>query len=358
MSIKPCKSWVENKNARCEKRAMWGTNYCWWHYPKKALIFEFFLVILLTLIFNEPLTYLISKIPFLYYVDREKPSVERIVPGIDKISQIEEKIDHFEVFCADKYSGINPAKSNIEIQYKNTNGYNRIEGELNKNGSTLIFKPKKELKYGEYLFVLLVTDKANNENKLTIPFAIRPNDELNVTLKSGNFENSPYKNMFKDFIENKKSLIEFNPPQYIYELSISNKPENIASLKDIFLTVGNTSGRILLSAEELGHHNANGIEILNAMETLDRRSKNRAYSSDTFIHIDTIAQYGSVNFIILASKRPEMLNDNNIQEGLEIWGTYLSEGYGRSERRRIELWMIPQVNLNLQNQIQPMNEQD
>lgn len=334
---KQCNAFVKSNNQQCSKTPLLFTNYCWWHYPKKALILEFFLVIILTLIFNEPLTYLVSQIPFLYYVDREKPRIERISPEIDKISYIEGKIDHFEVFCSDKYSGINAAKSNIEIQFKTRDGYRRLEGQLNKSGSMFSFKPKKELKYGEYLFEVLVTDKANNENKQVIPFIMKPKNELSVTVISDDFINSPYKDMFKDFIENKKSLLEFNPPQYIYQLSIGNNFNNSAYLKDLYFTI-DTSGGIFLAWEELGHIEANGIETINLPEALDKRiQEGRVYLSQKFIHIDKIAPGGLVRFIILiGGMPPSMPRKNDVWEGLQLNGTYLSEGYGRSERRDIK----------------------
>ncbi len=334
-NIKYCKAWSENKNTRCSNRAMWGTNYCWSHYPKKALIVEFCIVFILTLILNDPAVYLLSKISPFHYLDKNKPFIDAIVPAIDKLSSIDKTTEHLIIFCSDKESGLNLDKSSLKISRKENQTYIPISGKLDKKDSSISFSPEKKLEDGEYLFEALLVDKANNITKCSQPFVVRETYELNAFVSYDSYDNSSEsdKILFTSFFENNKGYFK-NYNFYIYKLSIGNN-DNIAILKDIYLKINMPEE--ILCCEQIGNYNATKADFIGPdAEALHKRIKGYIYCSYNSLNLKQIGPHGIVTFYILTGLNKLLEEpDDKIWTVIEIDGKYLSEGYGSVENRKI-----------------------
>jgi len=305
MSIKLCKSWVENKNARCEKRAMWGTNYCWWHYPKKepiiTLMIGAFLGLFVTLIFYDPLAYFLSKYPLFYHLDKKAPLVENVIPDVTRLQSIDKTTKFFKVSFTEKDSGLNSLQSYIKISYKDKEGDKSLQGVLKRTNSELNFALEKELKYGEYLFDATLVDRANNKSEFKSPFVVREKDELIASVGYDTYENASDsdREIFSSFIENNKESLKYSK-LYIYKLGIGNK-DNIANLKDVYLHIEMPDE--FRCWEQVGNYNATKAEIYGtAAESFDKRTKGHIYMNLNYLKLKEIGPDGAAIFLILASR--------------------------------------------------------
>ncbi len=339
MKKKYCSAFVKSSNQQCKKTTLPFTNYCWWHYPKKALIIEFFIVFILTLTLSDPSICFLSKISVFYYLDKNKPFVEKIVPPIDRSSLVDKTTKYFEIICGDKDSGLNLDKSYLKISRNENQTYTAINGKLDKTNFSFNFSLEKELKDGEYLLEVVLVDKANNKNEFRAPFVVREKDELTFSVSYRKFEDSSDadRKIFNGLFESKNDLLE-NFEFYICKLDIRNK-DSIAILRDIYLTIDDDSGGIFFEWEQVGNLNAKGLEVYgNLAESVDKRQKGRIYVGQNFLKIDEIGPRGFLTLYYLIGKNKSFLKSlDNIPEHIAIYGTYLSEGYGSSESRRVNL---------------------
>lgn len=329
--IRYCQAWASNTNAQCKYRAIRGTNYCWWHYPKKALVFELLIVLpltlILTLLFNGPLIWFLSKVPVLHRLDKNAPLIESVSPDIRKSPNVDKRTDVFNAAFLEEDSGIDYKKSDIKISYKDNQKNVSLKGKVNKTASEISFLPEKELQYGEYLLEVLLVDKANNKNEFMKSFVVRERDELTAFVCYDTYENASDsdRKIFNSFLEDEKDLLEhFN--LYIYKLTIGNK-DDIAVLKDVYLAIDISGGGVFLCWEQIGNFKAKRFGICSVAESLDKRMKGHVYGPQSFLNIDEIGSSGFATFFILAGQSkllPEP--EEKIWEGIEIHGTYLSEG--------------------------------
>jgi hypothetical protein len=343
--IEYCQAWSGNKNSRCSNRAMRGTNYCWWHYPKKALIVEFLIVFILTLTLSDPCIHFLSKIPIFYYLDKNKPLIEEIVPPIDKSSLVDKTTKYFEIFCRDNDSGLNLDKSYLKVSRKENQTYTPISGKLDKRNFSIRFSPEKELQYGEYLFEAMLVDRANNKSEFKTPFVVREKDELIALVGYDTYENAsdPDRKIFSSFIEDNKESLKYSK-LYICKLYIGNK-DNIANLKDVYLHIEMPDE--IRCWEQVGNFNATKAEIYGtAAESFNKTFKGRIYANWNYLKLEKIGPSGATIFLILASRTTMPIESEEIilererrleNMGVDIYGTCLSEGYGSSESRKVRL---------------------
>ncbi len=316
---KLCGAFVKNTNQQCKKKPLPFANYCWWHYPKKALIVEFFIVFILTLTLSDPSIHFLSKIPIFYYLDKNKPLVEKIIPAIDKSSLVDKTTKYFKISCEDKDSELNLDKSYLKISRKENQAYIPISGKLDKTNFSFNFSLEKELKYGEYLLEVLLVDKADNENEFRVPFVVREKDELAFSTSYRKFEDSSVddRKLFSDFFESKKGLVE-HFEFYICKLDIRNK-DSIAILRDIYLTINDDSGGIFFEWEQVGNLNTKGLEVYGDFaESFDKRRKGRIYGGQN-LKIDEIVQRGFLILYYLIGKDKSFLKSQD-EKNTEIVG--------------------------------------
>jgi hypothetical protein len=338
--MKKCQAWVERTNSSCVKSTMIGSNYCFWHYPKTPTLIMLIIGLLLPIIFNKPITHFLSRCPLFYFLDETDPYIESIMPDLRKTPIIDKNTTIFKVVCSDKNSGLNLRDSNIKISYKEKE-YSFIKGKIDKANFELTFTPLEKLRYGEYLFEVILIDKANNKYEFTKPFVVRDKDsELTASVGYDTYKNvsDSDRKVFNYFFESKtKGQLE-SLDFYIYKLTISNN-DQIAVLKDFYLTIDMPD--MFFGWEQIGNFNAKRANIFGSdAESFDKRLKGRVYINKNFLNIEEIGPTGSVTFLILGGRDRRLLTPKSkkkIWEGIHIDGTYSSEGYGSSESRKVDL---------------------
>ena len=340
MKIKYCRAYVENTKARCTKEAIWGTNYCWSHYPKREPFFSAIIGgivgILLSLFLQDPLVQFFSKCSIFHWMDKNLPVIEKIIPEIDKSSIVDRSTTQFEILYSDKDSGLNFSKSYLKISYKDNQEYKSLVGELGKANSKLYFNLDKELKYGEYFFEVLLIDKANNKTEFRKAFIVKEVEDLGFTVRYYKYEDCRDKEIFVPFLEGHRDLVNAHE-LYVYYLNVHNKASKV-QLRDLYFTV-DTPG-VIFDWKEVGSVDVKGVKAYKLQDVLEphRKLGSRVYVGQQFVNIDNLGPHGFYAVAILVGKIQLMpdVEKINIWEGIQIYGTYILEGYGSSEIKKIK----------------------
>jgi hypothetical protein len=303
----------------------------------------------LPLLFNDPLNHFLSRYTPLTYCDKNSPEIIVLKPDINEAFTVDKKTKDFNVSFTDQDSGLDFSKSYLKVSYKEDRGYKALKGKLIHSNSDLSFHVEEDLKYGEYLFEVLLFDETKNKTQFSKPFIIREGNELDHEIAYSQYEKASEKNrvLFNGFLETKKygaGLDEL----YIYKIIISNR-DDVVILKDIYLSLDIADGGIFFSWEQIGSLYTNDeIKIYGTLaETIDKREGGRVYGSQDFIRIGELGPHGFVSFLVLIG-RPKFLPKAEIYQGIDIHGTYSAVGYGVLETRKVDLH-IPKSEFKILN---------
>jgi len=338
--MKQCNAFVKKTNAQCKNKSLFGSNYCFSHYPKKEAIFTIIVSFVLSVIFSDPLTHYLSKLPTLYFLDKNKPIVESIIPDIKKSPTVEKNTKAFKVKYSDKDSGLDLVNSYVNIKYKTGEEYKPVEGKFEKTNSELSFNVQKELEYGEYLFDALLVDKARNNTEILEKFVIKEKGGLGFGINCYKFEKYEHQDTFNTFFESEagkdKEFIKLYN-FYVYIFNVFN-PNSKVILKNAYLTIN--TGEIIFDIKEIRNYLVRGIKTFNILETLNKElPAGHMFSSDGLLNIDEIAPQSLLGFAILVGVNkglPRNL-DGFKNKTLRINGVYSYDGYGVSELKEIDV---------------------
>ena len=340
--MKQCNAIAKKTNAQCKNRALPWTNYCIRHYLKKRAWSMMILVsgslvgITLAVIFSHPLTLALSRCRLFYYLDTHEPIVESIVPNINSIDNVHKDTKIFKVLYSDIGSGLDLSKSNIKIRYKVNQKYEPLIGKENDTDSALNFIVKKELQYGEYLFEVSLVDKANNEVTFSKPFIVREDKDIEVGVIRYKYEDFSKKRIFTAFFKKRKKLVK-RYDFYVYLFQVRNESTK-AILRDLYLTID--AQLVIFVWEEISNINVEGVKSYVLAETFDKSiPKERVYLSQRYLNIEKIAPRGFITFAVLLGGAKGLPSTEERPIHVGIFGTYISEGYGRSELRKLRLWV-------------------
>ncbi|OGX37104.1 MAG: hypothetical protein A3D87_00380 [Omnitrophica WOR_2 bacterium RIFCSPHIGHO2_02_FULL_50_17] len=331
-----CGAWVQSANARCAKRPISGTKYCWAHYPKKDPFIFVIIGCIISILFNiflqDPLAQSFSKCPGLHWVDKNKPLLEKIEPEIDKFSIVDKKTGRFEIIYSDKDSGVDLSRTSLKVSYKDNQQYKLVAGRLDKTKSKLSLRLDKELQYGEYLFEVTLIDKANNKTEFRKPFVVREPEDLGFTVRYSKYENFQNKEIFTSFLERHKDLADTSELLVFY-LNVHNKASS-AQLRDLYFSV-DFSGGIIFEWKDTGSVDIKDVNAYNLLKTHDGINE-RVYVNQRLVNIDRIGPHGFYTVAILVGKYPPEIEEKDIWRGIGIYGHYTFEGYGSSETKKIK----------------------
>lgn len=296
------------------------------------------LSLVLTLIFHEPLSHFLSKAPFFRYIDKNEPKIDVVKPNIDQSLNMDTGIRNFVVSFSEKDSGLSFSKSYLKISRKDNKGYESLNGnlELNENNSELSFTLDKELKHGEYLFEVLLVDRANNQKGFRKEFMVEEKEPLNFSIEYENYEESSQKEIFADFHEEKKEFLKDNN-LYIYRINFYNK-DPIAVLKDLYLSI-DISGGVFYYWYEISNFQTEGVKVINLSESMNKQlaeSEMRVFLSQQFLNIKQMGPNGFLGFIILVGEFKSFAKEHKTWKGIDIYGGYISEGYGNPQTQKVE----------------------
>ena len=336
---KRCHFFIEKNNTRCQKKALWGTNFCWLHYPKKGSLIvgaigSIFIGLVITILFKDPLTHFLSKYRLLYFIDKDSPVIEDIIPDIRKLSTVAKNTNIFTLSCVDKDSGINTSRSYIKIRYRNNQGYELVKGRLDISAKELKFVPEKDLEYGQYSLEAYIVDNANNVLTSSYSFVVKETEDLAFSADYHQYDASEHADFFPySIIEGHERVFDF----YVCTLWIKNIT---SGMKIQNITVSIKPNALIFGWKEYMSEYAVGIE---AYDRDKKWNQNRSHfwGAVEELHIGEIAPQGYASFIILLTNSNEK---REFKEKMDISGTYVCEGYGGSEVKKINL-SIPIVKL-------------
>jgi len=338
--MKQCNAFVKKTNAQCKNKSLFGSNYCFSHCPKKEAIFTIIVSFVLSVIFSDPLTHYLSKLPTLYFLDKNKPIIESIIPDIKKSPTVEKNTKAFKVKYSDKDSGLDLVNSYVNIKYKTGEEYKPVEGKFKKTNSELSFNVQKELEYGEYLFDALLVDKARNNAEILEKFVIKEKGGFSFGINCYKFEKYEHQDTFNTFFESEAGkdkeftkLFDF----YVYIFNVFNLNSKVI-LKNAYLTIN--TGEIVFDIKEIKNYIARGIKTFNPIETFNKELPiGHMFSSEGLLNIEEMAPHGLLGFAILVGVNKEL--PRNLggfkNKTLRINGVYSYDGYGVSEVKEIDV---------------------
>lgn len=339
-----CCFFVKSNNAQCQKKAIVGSNFCWLHYPKETIVaivasvlLGAILGLLLPLLFNDKLNNWFSKYTPLKYCDKNNPTIESIVPDINKLSNVDKKTKIFKVTFLENDSGIDSSRSNIKINYKDNQKVVPLRGKVEIMPSEITFLPDRELLYGEYELEALLIDKADRKTTLTKDFVVQEEDVLGFQICYYKIEDCPDREIFQTYLEENKNLLS-DSNLYVYYFTVSNKADKV-QLRDLYI-IFDVPGAIF-DWKEVANFNTKGVHAYTPTDAFSINkpvTRTRFYGPQGCINIDNIGPHGCYSIAILVGifKYTLGLKERNLWEGFEIYGTYIFEGYKSSEIRKIE----------------------
>ena len=335
--MKQCRFIAKSTGLQCKNKAISGS-LCLIHYPKKAgLIIGAILTILgvfLGVLFDEPIRIHLPKLSWFYFLDNERPKIERINPDIISKKSIPKETEFFSISVSDQSSGLNLERSNIKILYKDNINFQMIGCNTEKSDLNFCIKPKKPFKYGEYRLRLALMDNAGNLLERSLQFVVREKEDIKITVTGKKFIDSKMKKLFNPFFQKYRTIAnDFK----FSTLSIYLK-NNMAKaiLRDLYLTIN--APKSIFSLEQIGCVEAKGYNSYVLAEGFDQRLRGHIFASERYLDIEEIAPHGFLRFVALIGepKTTKKLHlEARYHDEIRAFGHYICEGYGSTEMRRL-----------------------
>ena len=341
MGKRQCQAFVESKGRRCEKNIRWAKKYCWWHYPKggpvSALILGALLGLILTLLFSQPLRAFLSPHWPFHYLDRNSPTIVAVLPDIRASDYVDADTRTFSLTCRDDCSGLDLARSRIDLYRLRDKEYEPMGGKSTTIANTFEYMVDTQLMHGEYLLRITACDKANNRSEPKHAFVVPESELIDIKISSEEYDEADHRKLLPSLPNGTLKVFD-RTRLYVYHFILYNKGEK-TYCKNIHVTI-NTSGAIY-SWKEVGGMDYTGVVSLSIAESFDKTiQKHQVFVSQRVLTIEEIAPGGHVHFVALVGfmqidNRPELSSATDVG----VFGTYISEGYGRTTIVHIRRWI-------------------
>ncbi|MEE9443357.1 MAG: hypothetical protein V3V99_11900 [candidate division Zixibacteria bacterium] len=339
-----CNAIAISTKSQCKNKALWGTKYCWVHYPKSQIIVATLFTLIVSILFSEPINYVLSKYTFLNYLDNTSPIITGIFPDVSIEKKVNKTTESFIVYYSEDGAGLDLDKCKIDLRLRNGNSFESIYGKLIQYPESLSFKLDEELAYGDYLMGLLIADKAGNYIKDNYEFSVIEQVDLDVSINYSHITALDIARKFPNFFKTKINN-EFADSLgfLLYTIELTNHADNLW-IKDLSLTVWLTG--LILDWIEVGHDKAEDIESYIKAESMNKLiPKGHLLLGERSLKIDEIAPHGWIKFIALIGlhkiSHRGLFNDgyltlpNTQLENASMYGTYISRWNGKEVRKNV-----------------------
>ncbi len=346
METRQCQAFVESKGRRCEKNICWGKKYCWWHYPKagpiSALILGAFIGLILTLLFSGPLMRSLSRVPPFHYLDRNDPIVVGVVPNISASDYVDADTRTFSISCRDDCSGLDLPQCRMNLYCLKDNEYEPLSGKSIISANRFDFTVDTELTHGEYFLRITLSDKANNMSESEYRFVVPEEEIVDISAVYEEYEEEKHEKLFRSFFDERGEMLDLHLYRlYVYRYSVRNKAEK-TYCRSLHFSIGNQG--VIFFWKEMSSVDCSGIVSLSFTESMQKNvPNNMVFTSERMLSIDEIGPGGLARFAALVGfiKRDNFRPKVNAPREIGLFGTYVSEGYGRTTiedvRRRVSI---------------------
>ena len=344
MKTRNCQAFVESTGRRCEKNVRWGRKYCWWHYPKAgpvwALILGAFLGLILTLLFNGPLMALLSRYQPFHYLDRNNPIILGVIPDIRASEYVDADTRTFSLTFRDDCSGLDLARCSIDLCCLKDEEYVSLNGNLTTRTNRLDFTVNTELGCGEYILRATVFDRANNGFEYEYQFVVPEEEIIDISAVYEEYKEAKHEKLFRSFLDERAAMLD-QPKQmlFVYRIGLHNKAEK-TYCKSLHFSIDCQA--VIYCWKEMSAFECKGIVSLSTTEAMQKNiPKDIVFTSQRILSIDEIGPGGLAGFAALVGfmKFDKVRPKVNTPGEIGVFGTYVSEGYGRTKIEDIRRWI-------------------
>jgi hypothetical protein len=333
MEKRRCQAFVESKGERCQKKIRWGRKYCWWHYPKGGLILGAFLGLILALLFTEPLRRTLSPHWPFHYLDGNAPTVVGITPNIGERDYVDAGTDAFRVVCRDDCSGMEPARCDVSVYRLIDNRREHLAGRLSVGANELNLSLDEGLQYGEYVLSISLRDRARRMCESEYNFAVLERQVVDISVWYEEYDDSKHKTQFRSFIDSHEDLLR-DHKLYVYQYGVYNKAD-LTYCRSLHLHISNQAS--IFCWEQKGGFKCDDVTSANVSESMQKDVAGHVFTSEWLLSIGEMAPHGFAHFSALAGFH--RLDNTGVPREIGAFGTYVSEGYGKTMVEDIKRWI-------------------
>jgi hypothetical protein len=344
MRKRQCQAFVESKGRQCEKTIRWGKKYCWWHYPKggpiSALILGALLGLIFTLLFSQPIRGFLSPHWPFHYLDRNAPTIVAVLPDIRASDYVDAKTRTLSVTCRDDCSGLDLARSRINLYRVRDNEYEPLSGKSSVMRNRFEYMRDTDLTHGEYFLRITVCDRAKNRSESEYPFVVPEEEIIAISALCEQYDEAKHENLFRSFLDERAEMLDLHRYiLYVYYYGVRNKAEK-TYCRNLHFDI--SSQGVVFCWKETASVRCNGIVSVNFTEAMVKNvPKNMVFTSERMLSIDEVGPGGLAHFAALVgfmkfdSLGPKVSTPTEIG----VFGTYVSQGYARTTTVPVRRWI-------------------
>lgn len=282
----------------------------------------------------------LSRVPPFHYLDRNDPIVVEVVPDIRESDYVDADTRTFSVTCRDDCSGLDLTQCSINLYCLKDNEYEPLSGKSSINENRFDFMVDTELTHGEYFLRITLSDKANNMSEFEYRFVVPEEEIIDISAVYEEYEEAKHKKLFRSFLDERGEVLDLHRYRlYVYRYGLRNKAEK-TYCRSLHFSIGNQG--VIFCWKEMSSVNCSGIVSLSFTESMQKNvPKNMVFTSERMLSIDEIGPGGLARFAALVgfmkfdNFRPKVSTPREIG----VFGTYVSEGYGRTTIENVRRWI-------------------
>jgi len=264
--------------------------------------------------------------------------VVTLSPDVRTSRCVEANTRTFSVSSRDDCSGLDLTRCKISLfcLKRSVRKPLSVPTDIRENGFALALD--KDLAHGEYFLQISLCDRAENRAEFEYPFVVPEADIMSTTATYEDYNEAKHKELIRSLPAKLGELIG-RQDLYVCHYVLHNKAEN-TYCKDIYISVDNEGA--IYSWGEIGGLDYTGVVSLTVPESFDRSfPKNRVFGPQQILRVEEIAPGGHVHFIAMVGfmRDPSLPQEPRRPRKVGIFGTYISEGYGRTTTERVQRWV-------------------
>lgn len=242
--------------------------------------------------------------------------------------------------CRDDCSGLDLTQCSINLYCLKNNQNEPVSGKSNISTNRFDFMFDTELTHGEYYLRITVSDKANNMSESEYRFVVPEEEIVGISALYEEYEKAKHENLFRSFLEERGEILDIHKYRlYVYRYGVHNKAEK-TYCRSLHFSIDNQG--VIFCWKEMSSIDCSGIVSLSLTESVQKNvPKNMVFTSQRMLSIEEIgpggwAQFAAlVGFMKLDNFRPKVSTPREIG----VFGTYVSEGYGRTKIEDVRRWV-------------------
>lgn len=327
-----CRTLNVSGNMRCRNSGVWGTYYCYRHYPKNGIIFGLltgvFIGVAALSLLHFSLDHFLYRLPAFHYLDSTPPQMKTLSPDFRRLKGAAPDLKRFQINAEDTGSGMDWSKTRIHIKRNEGGSTEALPGRILSEKGMLRFEAAQDLKPGNYLIEAVLTDKAGRETPFLNSFTVEAGD-LGFRVNRHLFKEDPDPERFRPLLEAARISGE---GLWVYKLFIFHQARSEAVLKNLKIQAefpGPVTGFY-----EIGSSGTDRVDPFPVQKPGFWKAK--IFPDRKWFEIGELDAHGVIGFSVLVQCTAE---DAEKHTAIPFSGTYEYQSYQHSGPRTIGIWV-------------------